>query len=150
MVTLADRKIGTNVLVNLVNIRSTLPQKLVGLQRHLQQDYNSYIEYLNARCQAFVDRGWKINMMNDVIDETIYADGTTLCTRGISLGVDFLATWNSSTKSFYINGTVSDENKIGGFDSLTNSTKSKLYFDSTKYDSLKGISGNFNISVGTD
>ena len=71
MVTLADRKIGTNVLVNLVNIRSTLPQKLVGLQRHLQTDYNSYVEYLNARCQAFVDRGWKINMMNDVIDETI-------------------------------------------------------------------------------
>ena len=31
---------------------------------------------------------------------------------------------------------------------MTNSTKSELYFDSTKYDSLKGISGNFNISVG--
>ena len=88
------------------------------------------------------------DLKNDVIDENIYADGTTLCARGISSGVDFLATWNSSTKSFYINGTVSDENKIGGFDSLTNSTKSELYFDSTKYDSLKGISGNFNISVG--
>ena len=71
MVTLADRKIGTNVLVNLVNIRSTLPQKLVSEQRHLQKDYNSYVEYLSARCEAFVDRGWKINMMNDVIDETI-------------------------------------------------------------------------------
>lgn len=71
MVTLADRKIGTNVLVNLVNIRSTLPQKLVSEQRHLQKDYNSYVEYLSARCEAFVDRGWKINIMNDVIDETI-------------------------------------------------------------------------------
>ena len=65
MVTLADRKIGTNILVNIVNLRQTVPQHLADHQRRLQEDYNAYAEYMGSRCNSFKDRGWTINIMNE-------------------------------------------------------------------------------------
>ena len=53
MVTHADRKIGTNFLVNIVNLRQTIPQRIADSQRHIQEDYNAYAEYMTRRCESF-------------------------------------------------------------------------------------------------
>jgi len=64
MVTLADRKIGTNFLINIVNIRQSVPQRIEGLQRGIQQEYNAYCIYMSNRCKMFKERGWQINISN--------------------------------------------------------------------------------------
>ena len=69
MVTLADRKIGTNFLVYIVNLRQSVPQRIEGLQRGIQQDYNAYCIYMNSRCKMFKDRGWKINISNEQLPD---------------------------------------------------------------------------------
>jgi len=62
MVTLTDRRLGANVLVNIVNLWQTIPQDIVDSQQGIQQAYNAYIIYLNARLNMMRDRGWTINV----------------------------------------------------------------------------------------
>ena len=62
MVTLTDRRLGTNVLVNIVNLWQTIQQDIVDSQNGIQQAYNAYIIYLNARLNMMKDRGWAINV----------------------------------------------------------------------------------------
>lgn len=71
MVTLADRKIGTNFLVNIINLRQSVPQNIEKSQRGIQQDYNAYVEYMSARCKMMKERGWKINISNTSSPDTI-------------------------------------------------------------------------------
>ena len=56
MVTQTDRRLGTNVLVQVVNLWQTIPQDIVNSQRGIQEAYNAYIEYLNARLHMVRDR----------------------------------------------------------------------------------------------
>jgi len=70
MATLTDRKLGTNVLVQIVNLWQTIPQEIVDSQNGIQQAYNAYIEYLNARLHMVRDRDWKINLSMDPHGET--------------------------------------------------------------------------------
>ena len=69
MVTLADRKIGTNFLVYIVNLRQSVPHKIEALQRGIQQDYNAWCIYMSDRCKMFKERGWQINISNEPLPE---------------------------------------------------------------------------------
>ena len=70
MVTQTDRRLGTNVLVQVVNLWQTIPQDIVNSQRGIQEAYNAYIEYLNVRLNMVRDREWMVNLSIEQHGET--------------------------------------------------------------------------------